>query len=207
MASIQLSRYEAEEDDLPDICMRCGSPTTVRKRFRFTSHPLWVYLFLPFGIVPYVVLAALLTEKARCYTHFCDRHKNHWRVRALAVWGGLGVIFSLVAILIGYITLVGSRGNEASDTLWHKLAGIACFAVPALLFCWIISIPIIQLTAIHLSNVTEKRLTLRSVSPEFVEAVHVHREKRDAVDEQDLRGKFRPRRHPDSGQDIYDPER
>ena len=91
MASIQLSRYEAEEDDLPDTCIRRGSPATVRKRYRFTSHPLWLYLLLPFGILPYVVAAAILTERAHCYTHFCSRHKNHWHVRSLVVGGGLAV--------------------------------------------------------------------------------------------------------------------
>ena len=42
MASIQLTRYEAEEDDLPDMCMRCGAAATVRKRRLFVSHPMWV---------------------------------------------------------------------------------------------------------------------------------------------------------------------
>jgi hypothetical protein len=45
---------------------------------------------------------------------------------------------------------------------------------------WIISIPIVQATAIHPSNVTERRLTLKGVSPEFVEAVREYRAKRKA---------------------------
>src|SRR4051812_25286496 len=86
MASIRLSRYEAEEGDLPEVCMCCGAPATERKRRRFVSHPLWVYVLMPFGYLPYVIVAAVLTEHVRCYTLFCPRHKNHWRSRTLIFW-------------------------------------------------------------------------------------------------------------------------
>jgi hypothetical protein len=104
MASIELSRYEAEEGDLPDVCMICGAPATVRKRYRFTWHPVWVYLLVPFGYLPYILVAALLTENVRCYTLFCPQHKNHWRWRTLSIWGGFLVLLAVIAgILVGFI--------------------------------------------------------------------------------------------------------
>src|SRR5580700_7283045 len=75
MASISLSWREAEDGDLPDVCMCCGAPATESKRRRFTSHPLWVYVLLPFGYLPYVIVAAVLTEKIRL-RHDC------WKSRA-----------------------------------------------------------------------------------------------------------------------------
>ena len=208
MASIQLTRYEAEEDDLPDVCMRCGDPATERRRIRFTSHPFWIYVFLLCGILPYVVLAVVLTERARCHIHFCPQHKNHWRVRAFAVWGTLVAIMAIIPIYFG-----GNHLAESQLGLWDEstkdiLVGIGFVVVPTLVFCWLISIPIIQLTAIYISNVTERTLTLRSVSQEFVDAVLDYRKKREDEDEQeDPRGKFRIRRRPGPRQDIYDPER
>lgn len=78
MASIRISRYEAEDGDLPDVCMCCGEPATQRKRRRFISHPVWVYILLPWGYILYAIVAAILTEEIRCYTLFCERHKHYW---------------------------------------------------------------------------------------------------------------------------------
>ena len=83
-----------------------------------------------------------------------------------------------------------------------------CVGGPVFLFCWLASIPVVQLTAIHLSNVSDRRLTLVGVSPSFVEAVAAYREESDAEDEDEsLRDTFRSRRRPDSGPEIYDPKR
>jgi hypothetical protein len=205
MASIQLSRDEAEEDDLPDVCMRCASPATVRKRYRFTSHPLWLYLLVPFGILPYVVAAAMLTERARCYTHLCPRHANHWRVRAFVVWGGLATFIVAFGASIAVASAMPDRLGPAAISV---LGWGICVGGPVFLTCWLVSILIVQLTAIHLSNVTDRRLTLVGVSPSFVEAVAAYREGRAAEDaEGSLRDKFRVRRDPHSGPEIYDPER
>jgi hypothetical protein len=203
MASIQLGRYEAEEGDLPDVCMRCGAPAAVRKRHVFISHPLWVYVLLPFGYVPYVVVAAVLTERVRCYTHFCPRHKNHWLVRALLIWGSF---VALLALIVCGFAVVGSLQGRLSRPAHDALFGMACVGSPVLLFCWLISIPIMQLTAIHPADVTDRRLTLRRVSPAFVEAVRDYRERRRAREGQEDRRPFRPR-HPDPREDVFDPER
>jgi hypothetical protein len=194
MASIQLSRYEAEEGDLPDVCMRCGAPATARKRLRFTSHPLWVYLLLPFGWLPYVIVAAVLTENVRCWTFFCPQHRNHWLVRTLLIWGGL---VALLAVLFGSGVIVVSLSDHFSPATRDSLMGWLCLGSVGLIFCWLISIPLIQLTAIHPTHVTDRRLTLQRVSPAFVEAVQAYREERRAERrEEDERREFRPRRTP-----------
>ncbi len=172
MASIQLSRYEAEEGDLPDVCMCCGEPATERKRLRFVSHPLWVYVLLPFGYLPYVIVAAILTEHVRCYTLFCPRHKNHWLYRTLIVWGAF---VALLALLAASFALVGSMSGQINKSTQDFLLGSLCIATPALLFCWLMSIPIMQLTSIHPADATERRLTLKCISPAFVDAVREYR--------------------------------
>jgi hypothetical protein len=192
MASIQLRRYEAEEGDLPDVCMRCGAPATERRRRRFTTHPLWVYVLLPFGLVPYVIVAAALTEHVRCYTLFCPRHKNHWLVRTLIVWGAF---VALLALIVGSFVAVALMERQLSGSMMGDLIGYLCIGSVVLLFCWLVSIPIMQLTAIHPANVTERRLTLKRVSPAFVDAVWDHRERRREEEEQeDYRRPFQPRR-------------
>jgi hypothetical protein len=194
MASIQLSRYEAEEGDLPDVCMCCGAPAVERKRLRFVSHPVWVYALLPFGYLPYVIVAALLTENVRCYTLFCARHKKHWLMRTLIIWGAFVALLGIIAVSV---VLVGIFSQQLSKSTQDTLSGSVCIGIVVLIFCWFISIPIVQLTAIHPANVTERRLTLKRISPAFAEAVREHRaNRRDAVPEDDYRSKFRPRHAP-----------
>lgn len=184
MASIQLTRYEAEEGDLPHVCMRCADPATVRKRRLFVSHPFWVYLLLPLGYLPYVIVAAVLTQRVRCYTHFCPRHKNHWLVRGLIIWGAFLALVALIVVAFVVISLMGKQLGESTQ---GSLFGFLCVGSLVLMFCWLVSIPIIQLTAIHPAEVTERRLTLMRVSPAFVEAVRNHRDTRTADDERQYR--------------------
>jgi hypothetical protein len=195
MASIELSRYEAEEGDLPDVCMCCGAPATDRKRRRFTSHPVWVYLLLPFGLLPYVIVAAVLTESARCYVLFCPQYKNHWLRRTLLVWGSF---VALIAVLFGSLVFVGLMQGQLDKSTSDVLSGSLCVGSLFLVLFWLISIPIVQMTAIQPTNVTQHRLTLRGISPAFVDAVREHRAKRrNEEDQEDFRRQFRPS-HSDS---------
>jgi hypothetical protein len=205
MASIQLTRREAETGDLPDVCMRCGAPATVRKRRMFVSHPLWVYVLLPFGYLPYVIVAAILTQRTRCYTHFCRRHKNHWVYRALIIWGAFPVLLAL--IVSGWV-LVASLENVGGKGMVDRLVGTMCVGDIVLMLLWLMSIPLIQLTAIHPGDVTERRLTLKRVAPAFVEAVRNYREKGSSADEgrEEYWSDYRSRRSAPS-EDVDDPER
>jgi hypothetical protein len=204
VASIQLTREEAELGFLPDVCMRCGAPATVRKRRLFVSHPLWVYVLLPFGYLPYVIVAAILTQRVRCYTHFCPRHKSHWLFCGLIIWGAFPVLLALIAS--GWV-VVFSMEKVVSKSMVDGLAGTMCVGEIVLILLWLMSIPIMQLTAIHPADVTERRLTLKRVSPAFVEALRDYRDRPRADEEQeDYRRTSRPRRSEPS-QDVYDPER
>jgi hypothetical protein len=191
MASIELSRYEAEEGDLPDVCMCCGEEATERKRRRFISHPLWVFLLLPF-IPIYLIVSILLTEDIRCYTLFCPRHKNYFLIRSLFVWCSLIVV---LALIVGGFFLVLWLSGQDDHSAENYLFGSFCIGTVALFMGWLISIPISQVTAIHPAKATRSRLTLKRVSPAFVEAVLQHRENH-ALEAQpaDYQEHFQPRR-------------
>lgn len=192
MASIKLSRYEAEEGDLPDVCMCCGAEATERQRRRFVSHPFWVYVLLPFGLIPYAIVAIILTEHIRCYTLFCPRHKNYFRVRNLFVWGSL---LGILVFIVGGFFLAGLLAGRVDKSSQDIVFGSLCFGTVLLLFCWLISIPISQVMAIHPADATERSLILKRVSPDFVEAVRQHRaDRKDQVQAQDFREHFRQRR-------------
>lgn len=208
MASIQLSRYEAEEGDLPDVCMCCGAPATERKRRRFSSYPLWVIPLLlwdfhnsnPFWLLPQLLwdwrstvnVADKNTRYIRCYTLFCPRHTNYWRVRNWIVWGALAVI--LMLLVVGFV-LAGLLAEHAGESVQNLLFGSWCIGMVVLPLVWLISIPISQVMAIHPANPTRHEVTLKRVSPSFVEAVrHYRAQRKDQSQAEDYREHFRPRR-------------
>lgn len=199
MPSVRLSRYEAEEGDLPDVCMRCGAPAAVRKRYAFTWHPLWTYLLLPFGFLPYVVVAAVLTQRVRCYTLLCERHKWHWLVRTLVVWGGFALMLLLI---VGGFALMMALGEGQTGGAKDRLFGLFCVGMVALILAWLISIPVTQVTAIHPTESTHRTVTLARVSPAFIDALLDHRDRRRAALDAE-----RPARRPDAADEFYDPDR
>ncbi len=190
MASIKLSRYEAEEGDLPDVCMCCGAEATERKRRRFVSHPVWVYVLMPFGFIPYAIVAAILTEHIRCYTLFCPQHKNYYLTRNLIVWGAL---IAIVIVIIGSGILAGLLSDRVNQSMQGFVTGAWCIMTLVLPLCWLISIPVSQETAIHPTNGESRYLTLKHVSPAFVEAVRQYRADRASVTQVE---EYRPRRSP-----------
>jgi hypothetical protein len=128
------------------------------------------------------IVAAILTVRVRCYTLFCERHKNHWRFRTLIIWGAF---VAILVFLFGGIALVGLLSERLSESTQDRLFGSVCIASPMLLLFWLISIPVIQLTSIHPADVTERRLTLKRISPAFAEAVREHRKNKQAEEEPD----------------------
>ena len=202
MASIQLSRYEAEEGDLPDVCMCCGRAATERKRRRFISHPLLVYLLLPWGYIFYAIVAAILTEHIRCYTLFCPRTQE---LLALSQPFHLGFANRLLVLLVGGFVLAGSLSGKVSRSTEDVLFGSLCIGSVVLLLCWFMSIPISQVTAIHPANATKNHLTLKRISPAFVEAVRQNcANRKDESRADDYREHFRSRRSPPRHRDRDD---
>jgi hypothetical protein len=186
MASIQLTRYEAEQGDMPDVCMCCGAPATERKRRCFSSYPLWVVLTLLWVFAKgevsgtsYSKVAEKNTRYILCYTILCVRHKNYWRIRTLAIWGSLSAI---LVFIFGFFIIGGLLSPQISRSMENVVFGSFCIGSVVLLLGWLISIPISQAMAIHPTISTEYQLILKRVSPAFVEAVHQYRASRKGDD-------------------------
>jgi hypothetical protein len=100
-------------------------------------------------------------------------------------------------LLVGAFALAVSLSGRFSESTQGILFGSLCIGSVVLFLCWFISIPLMQVTAIHPAAATEYRLTLKRVAPAFVEAVHQHREDRQGQTQpEDYREHFRPRRSP-----------
>src|ERR1700722_12168700 len=70
----------------PAVCMVCGQPATMTKTKAMSWCPPWVGVLILFGVLPYAVVAAILTKRAAVQAPFCDRHHGHWVNRLLLLW-------------------------------------------------------------------------------------------------------------------------
>jgi hypothetical protein len=165
MANVRLSDYDL--DTLPDVCMKCGATATVRKSKMFSWHPPWVFVLLLIGLLPFIIVALIMTKRKTVEVPFCEAHKNHW------LWRTLVIVLSFVGIAVVGIVVysammepAGRRGGAGDE-----LIGLLCMASVLGLIVWIILVAVLQMTAIRASEITDRGIRLSGVAPEFVSAV------------------------------------
>ena len=163
MAEIRLRLREAD-GRLPMVCMCCGEPATVTKTKKMSWCPPWVGVLIVAGLLPYAIVASILTKRARVQGPLCEQHKGHWLYRLLILWLTLAVVgfVGLVAIIA-----VASLPRHLSDSLGPFI----CIGSVGLFVVWLIGIIIMQYTAIRPKEITDRDILLTGVCDSFVEAV------------------------------------
>lgn len=196
MARVRLRRSTAERGDLPPACMRCGEPSTVVKARTFSWHPSWVYVLLVAGVLPFLIVALIMTQRIRVLVPLCDAHKNHWLTRNLVIWTSF---FGLAVLGAGSLILMGENGPGRGN---DPLPGYLCGGVVVCLIIWVFVAAVLQTTAIRPAEVTDGGVTLIGVGERFVEAVREERE----LDQEEWDSRRRPRdRYEDDDDDDDDP--
>src|SRR2546430_1579527 len=99
MATITLrGSGRSVEDDLPMLCMKCGSPAAHRRRKTFRrARPGLLKVFVS------PILAWYFGNRKTCHVPLCENHKNHfsWRTAVLVVQG---VAFILWVTAFGVVS-------------------------------------------------------------------------------------------------------
>jgi hypothetical protein len=188
MASVRLGRYEVEDFDLPKVCMRCGARATTYKRNRFKWHPPWAFLVL--GAIGVMIFTKTLTVPVP----LCSKHKWHWSGRAAVV----GFTLPLIPICFLAWAIVASQFN-ASGAVVFIPTGLTLLA-------WVImAFVLLSLTGIRPTEITDRSITLRGLSDEFIQALEQER-RGDRESEDRPRAKRRAADDEDDGS-YYDPDR
>jgi hypothetical protein len=184
MATVRISRFEAAERLLPPVCMRCGAEATVLKRKAFSWHPSWVLVLLLAGLLPFLILALVLTKYMTIHAPLCEEHRNHWTWRSLFTW--LGLTFFLILGIMAIIFSVQERGPGAA-----AVGGLLCLGTLIGGLGWLIAAAIIQLVGIRPTEITNRGMTLTNVSPAFADALEDERDMREEEDAYDRRPRRR----------------
>src|SRR5260221_3841875 len=117
MAQVNL-RYDwgIEITDLPGVCIKCGAPAVVRKNKQFRWQPPWVSVLILVGLIPYVIVSAILTKRKTVETPLCERHSSYWWMYPL-----LMTLACLGVLLFGLVAAIALSGPKNGD-----LSGAAC---------------------------------------------------------------------------------
>src|SRR5262249_14664962 len=153
MSKVRLGRYEIEHGLLPPLCMRCGAPATTTKRKTFSWSPSWIYVLILFGLLPFVIVALILTRRMRIEAPLCAAHQKHWSGRALFLVLGL-VGFCAMGLTAMALLPDKPRGAESG------LSGLLCIGTLFGGSLWLIAAAVLQATAIHPTEITERSITL-----------------------------------------------
>jgi hypothetical protein len=196
MPQIRLDREDAD-GRLPMVCMRCGEPATVTRSRNMSWCPPWVGVLFLAGLVPYVIVAMILTKRTRVIVPLCDAHKGHWLYRLLIV---LGSFFLLL-----FAGIVGTALFAMAPRQFQDSAGpFMCLGGAFLFITWVVVLIVAQNTAIRPKEITDTEIVLTAVCNEFVDAVDEserariarRRERRRLRDEEDEDEESRPRKRP-----------
>lgn len=167
MATVIIARDDAGDNQLPEVCMRCGQPASTIVRRRFAWHPGWVIWLVFVGILVYVIVAVCLTKRMRLLAPMCEDHKKHWYWRSLIMVGGL---LALIVLIIAAATISEEKRALDDQTMTYVWSGVAGFG-----FVWLVTVAILHGNAIRPREITDDEMTLIGVAPEFRDAMEEDR--------------------------------
>jgi hypothetical protein len=159
MAQIRLGRYEAEEGELPPLCLRCGAPATLFKAKLLSWQPPWTYIVFGLTFWPLLALTAILRKRMRLLAPFCAAHRNHWQRRRLLSWSvisGLLILFLLGILLAIRLELENIRVPSPFLLFW--VAGMAIT----------FAIELLRAGSIRPIEISDEAMTLTNVAEAFV---------------------------------------
>lgn len=166
--TVTVSRELAESDDLPDICMVCGTVTKRKSEQNFEHTPdsygvlivILMVVFFPAGIV----VAVMSTKKSRVQAPVCFKHRNHWLKL---------VLFASIAWLLIPATLFPGLAicgvfSDGATTAPRIVAGVLTAVSGVVLYVG----PLIYLccTRIGVDGITERDITFTRVHAAFARA-------------------------------------
>ena len=169
MATITITSREASRGLLPPVCALTGEPTEDVKQKTFLWQPAWVFLLVPVGLLPFLIVALILRKTMTVRLPLAQRKHAHWLWRDAVSWvfvlGSLGVFFT------GSFLSLSRDHQDLSGPL--MLTGLGLFVLFLILYALLMRL------GIHPKRITEDEITLGGVHQNFVDALEEEREQEE----------------------------
>jgi hypothetical protein len=160
MENVRLDFYDLDAEELPDVCMKCGAPATVRPVKTFWWRPHWARFFM--GSIGFA-----FAKRRRVPTPLCEKHKNHWTSRYLVRFGSLALC--VAPFLLGAVLCASNVEDGPYGPL--GMLGLVLMACGGLLVLLrLITLAVLSFTQINAVEITDDTILLTNVSREFAEA-------------------------------------
>ncbi len=150
---------------LPELCVKCGQAgglTTRQQKFRWV--PPWTNLLFLVGLLPAVVLQAVLTKRARVSLPICPRCDARWSKATLLIRLALfgPIVATTIAVVVALLTDWGAL-----------LAGIAfLLMVPTILIApALIYFVLLRPRSLRCTRLDARAIKLSGLSPAVLDAV------------------------------------
>lgn len=169
MATVTITSREATRGLLPQVCALTGEPTDSEKRRTFYWQPAWVFVLLPVGLVPCLIVVYCLRKQMSVRLPLVPGKHWHWGWRNAL--GFLTVVLSAIVFLAGSVLTSGTNTNVADTGRVVMIAGGVGFVLSLVLFA------VLTITGIHPTKITHDHITLAGVHPNFVAALEEERER------------------------------
>jgi hypothetical protein len=154
MATVKLNDCNRRYYQMPDLCMRCGHEPVVDKSKTFSRHPSWVWILLLAGLLPFAIVAVILTKRMRLEVPLCQRHRFHWGLRQASVLLSLLGVFGLAVVLAVLTNSEAGRPPLLPSAVWMVLP--VC-AIGWLIFALVVSLTTIRAVEIRADRWNEHR--------------------------------------------------
>jgi hypothetical protein len=144
-------------------------------------------VLLLLGLVPFLIVTALLTRRMQGFYPLCNAHRYHWSGRTAFNLGGF--FFALILAVAG-IWLP----NKEVMAVYYVVLLIA-FVI------WLMAAVVLQSTAIHPVEITGRTITLVGVNRRFIDALY-EEEEREAQRFEDRSPRRLPSSQPEATDEI-----
>ena len=204
MAEVRVDLHDAD-GRLPDVCACCGEVSEVTKSKNMTWCPPWVGVLVLAGLLPYIVIASIMTKRAKVQIPLCEEHQGHWFNRHLIVWGTFAIFGLAIGAMLIFLMVLPQHHQ---DNLGPFIC-IGCFGLGVI---WLIILAVAQSTAIRPKEITDEDIVLQGVADEFVTAVDDmqrerrkrKRKRRDDWDDEEEEAEPRPRKKKRPPSDAFE---
>jgi hypothetical protein len=161
MAIVRMSIPEAADGFLPETCMKCGARADHWVRKKLIWQPSWVWILLLGGLLPFLIVALILTKRATLIAPLCTAHRRHWVIRNTLAVVGLIVLIGLGVLLF----LVAHGPRRRADNLTPFLVILLLVGI----FAWLVALITMRLTSIRPLEITDRDVILQGVAEQFAD--------------------------------------